>query len=207
MVSINQLDQPTGRRYQGCEVDQALDVALDPFWIKPADFLVCLPEFGRLVNVNLASLLSICLSELLLNSQCVDTCPEDSALRRQVSCAIEAKVRSKKDLVRVEKVAMRVVTKIDGSSAPVNFERVGLVRQAIERWREIIEELEVFVLARNSDNLARLGSGSWGLWLRLSDRILDDSSWSGLGGRSLATTSRRSEDRVSSDSGSQCLIL
>jgi len=116
-----------------------LDVLLDPFGVKPSDLLVCLPELGCLVDVDLAGLLSIRLSELLLDSQCVNSSLEDSALRGQVGGAIEAKVRSEEDLVWVKEMSVRVVAEINGSASPVNLEGVGLVRQAVERWREIVE--------------------------------------------------------------------
>ena len=155
--------------------------------------------------------MSIRLSELLFDSQRFNSCLEDSTLRGKVSGTIESQVCGEEELVWMEKISVRVVAEIDGSASPVDFERIGSARQA-RGWRRVIgEEVEILVLARDSD-LPRLGGGSWDLWLRLSLGFDDttttrQSDDPGAVGRFHESDGCGSERWVLSDSSPQRLIL
>lgn len=57
-----------------------LKIFLDPLLIQPADLVECLPQLACLVDVNLAGLLGVGLSELLANSISFNSLDEDSSL-------------------------------------------------------------------------------------------------------------------------------
>lgn len=67
--------QPTS-----CPECCCLEVFLDPLLVQPADLVECLPQLAGLVDVDLAGLLGIGLSELLANSESFDSLDEDSSL-------------------------------------------------------------------------------------------------------------------------------
>lgn len=104
------------------------EIFLDPIWIEPADFLECLPKLRGLIDINLASLLSICLSELFANSKSVDPLDKDSSLRCEVGSTVETEVRSKEELIWMKEIGVYIIFEIDRSASPVDFERVWLVR-------------------------------------------------------------------------------
>lgn len=85
-----------------------LDVLDDVLLVEPTDFVECRPKFAGLVDIDLACLLSIGLSEFLFDFESLDSLDEDSAFRGQVGSTVETKVGGKVNLVWVKKVGVRV---------------------------------------------------------------------------------------------------
>ena len=110
-----------------CVEGAPLDELLNPFWSQPSNLVKCLPEFASFVDVDLASLLRIRLSELLAYLICFDPLNEDSAFRGDVRCTVQAKVGCKREFIGVEQVGITVEFEIDGSAFPIDLERVWLV--------------------------------------------------------------------------------
>lgn len=106
------------------------DKLLDVLGVEPANLVEGLPKLACLVDVNLAGLLSIRLSEFLVNSKRLNSLDEDSAFRSQVGGAVEAEIGCQVDLVGVKKMSMRVGLEIDRRTFPVNLEAMLLVWQA-----------------------------------------------------------------------------
>lgn len=176
---------------------------------EPVNLIKCLPQLAGFVDINLASLLCVGLSELLVDPKSVKTLNEDSTLGGEIGCTIKAKVGGEGDLVWVEKVGVRIVTKINGSTLPVDLERVGFVREARDRWAVIRQGGEVLILSRHSLRLSRrlahtgtdLGLSRWLLHTRSGPRY---GSWN----RSAIDVSRsRCNGGVSSGARSHRVIL
>lgn len=190
----------------GSEILQELS---DPMFLEPVNLVECLPQFAGFVDINLACLLGVCLSELFVDAERVETLHEDSTFRREIGCTVKAKIGGKRDLIRVEQVCVRIVPKIDGSPLPVDLERVWFVGEAGDRWAVIRQGREVLVLACNSLRLSRrLAHDGTDLWL--SRRLLNPSSWSRYRSwkRSAIDVPRSGCDsRVSSGTHSQGVVL
>lgn len=108
----------------GSEVSQKLP---DPVVFEPVNLVEGLPQFAGFVDINLACLLCVCLSEFFVDAKSIETFHEDSTFGREIGRTIKAKIGGKSDLVRVEKVCMRIITKINWSTLPVDLERVWFV--------------------------------------------------------------------------------
>ena len=93
--------QPTEETIS-CGGVNPLQVFPDPFGIKPSNFVECRPKLAGLIDINLASLLSIGLPELFVDSQRINSLDEDSPLRCEIGSAIETKISGKQDLIGVE---------------------------------------------------------------------------------------------------------
>src|ERR1700710_3045074 len=99
---------PPRRRYLNFR-DNPSHIFLNPIRIEPSNLLECLPELASFVDINLASLLGVCLPKLFADSQCFNSLDEDSALRCEVGSAVETEVRGEENLIRVKKVGIGVV--------------------------------------------------------------------------------------------------
>ena len=85
-----------------------LDVLDDVLLVEPTDFVECRPKFASLVDIDLACLLSIGLSELLFDFESLNSLDEDSAFRSQVGSTVEAKVGGEVNFIWMKKVGVRV---------------------------------------------------------------------------------------------------
>ena len=56
------------------------EVLHDPLGIQPSNLIKCLPELAGFIDINLASLLGICLSKFLANLVSFDSLDEDPTL-------------------------------------------------------------------------------------------------------------------------------
>lgn len=144
-----------------CQMAQLLCVAAaashelaDPVHVEPADLLKRGPQFGRLVDVNLAGLLGVGLAELLALNSAGSAADEDAPLAGEVRSAVQSEVGRQAELVRVQEVGVRVLAEIDRRALPVDLEAVGLVRERVERRAEILERVEVTILAVRRDHAA-----------------------------------------------------
>lgn len=77
------------------EQNRGLDKLSEEVRLEPANLLVGLPEFASLIDVDLARLLGVCLTELLADSESVDAGHEDPSLTAEVGGACETKRRGK----------------------------------------------------------------------------------------------------------------
>lgn len=127
-----------------------LDVLEDVLLVEPTNFVKCRPKFASLVDIDLACLLSVGLSKLLLDVVSLDSLDEDSAFRSQVGGAVEAEIGGKVNFVWVEEVGVRVGSKVDRSTFPVDLERIGFARKSGERWAVVRQGAEVLVFPSNS---------------------------------------------------------
>jgi hypothetical protein len=93
----------------------------DPFSLKPANLLESLPKLGRLVNVNLASLLCVCLTELLASSQALEASLENSALACKVGGAVKSEVASQPDFIRVQQVNVDIAAQVNWLALPIHL--------------------------------------------------------------------------------------
>lgn len=84
--------------------------------IKPSNLVVSLPELTGLVNVDLASLLSVSPAELLADLEGVDASLENATLAAEVRCTAKAERGSKLELSLVQEMAVCIVGK--GSLLP-----------------------------------------------------------------------------------------
>jgi len=106
------------------------DKLRNPFRVQPSNLVKCLPQLAGLVDINLASLLSIRLSEFLANLESLDSLDEDPTLGGEICCTVEAEVGCEINLVWMEEVSVWIVLEINWSAFPVDLERVGFVWKA-----------------------------------------------------------------------------
>jgi hypothetical protein len=147
-----------GMRVSRGEADQSTQPSLktgDPVLVEPADLVKCRPEFGGLVDVDLARLLGIRLAELLVHSQALQSPHEHASLACQIGGAVEAEVRGKRDLVRVQQVAVGVAAQIDGCALPVHLEAVWPVRQRVPGRAQVGQGFKVLILSVRGHHAAR----------------------------------------------------
>lgn len=96
--------------------------------IEPTHFVIGRPQFTGLVDINLAGLLSVGLSELLVDSQSVQASLEDTSFAAEIGCAAKTKGGCKVEFGFVEQVTVGIVGEIEQIVArPVGFERLGIV--------------------------------------------------------------------------------
>lgn len=89
--------------------DCLTQVRIDELLIKPTNLLVCLPELGSLVDINLASLLRVGLSEFHALPGALYLLLEDSPLGGEIRSARKAENGSQLNLGGVKEVAVRIV--------------------------------------------------------------------------------------------------
>jgi hypothetical protein len=89
-----------------------------------------LPEFASLVDINLASLLCICLPELFANLVSLNSLDEDPTLGGEICGTVETEISCEGDLIWMEEMIVWIVSEVNRSTLPVDFERVGFVRKA-----------------------------------------------------------------------------
>lgn len=139
-----------------------LQEASNPVGVEPANLVKGRPELRGLVDVNLASLLSVGLAELLASPEALETALEHATLAGEIGGAVQAEVAGEDDLVRVKQVVVRVVGQVDGLTLPVNLEAVGPAGEGAERRAVVGEGVEVLVLAVGGhDPAGWLGRGAW----------------------------------------------
>ncbi len=167
------------------------------------DFVECLPELACLVDINLASLLSISLSKFFANLVCFKSLEEDATFRREVSCTVETEIGSEHEFVWMEKVSELVVPEIDRRAFPVDLERIGLVWKSVQRRANVSERHEVLVFT--SDFLDIVWSLSsavnllwWSWYLDLDDASIPDTWFARILPDGSYTRSSRSNGLVSS---------
>lgn len=91
--------------------------------VEPADLVEGRPELASLIDIDLASLLSIRLSKLLTDPKSIETGFEDPPLATKVCSAAQAKCAREVDLCLVEHISIWVVRKVeDVAAGPVCFE-------------------------------------------------------------------------------------
>ena len=126
------------------------EILLEVRLVEPSNFVVGGPQLAGLIDIDLASLLSICLSEFLANLQSVETSVEDASLAAHVSCTIQAERASKVDLCLMKHVAVRIIGEIEDVIAlPVRLESLCIALRKCRCWRCVIWErvvINVFTL-------------------------------------------------------------
>ena len=80
---------------------------------EPANLVVGGPQLASLIDIDLASLLSIGLSELLANPKSVQASLEDASLAAEISGTAQAECAGKIDLGFVEHVSIGVIGQIE----------------------------------------------------------------------------------------------
>ena len=85
----------------------------NPFGIQPTNLLEDCPEFASFVNINLAGLLGVSLSEFFVDFQTLDSFDEDSAFGSEVGCAVESEITSEEKFIGVEKMGLRIGSEIN----------------------------------------------------------------------------------------------
>jgi hypothetical protein len=121
-----------------------------------------LPEFAGFIDINLASLLGICLPKLLANPISFDSLDEDPTLGSEICGTVETEIGCEGNLIRMEEMKVWIVSKVNWSTFPINLERVGLVGEAPE-WRAVIwKRAEVLVFSSDSLSSVRSGTTSAG---------------------------------------------
>lgn len=104
----------------GCRNRQVLHPPL----VKPAGSFIRSVQFGRLVDVNLAGLLGMGLTELLALVVVVQTGLEDATLAGEIGCTIQPQAGSQLKFIRVKEMLVRVLAKVQGSALPVDSHEV-----------------------------------------------------------------------------------
>lgn len=126
----------------GCsnEIDEML-------LLQPSHLLKRRPELTRFIDINLTSLLTICLAKLLANPKTLNASDENPSLARQVSSAIETEIRSEGNLVIVQEVAEWVAAEINWRALPLDFERIGSIGKRGDWRAEVGQRVEVAIFA------------------------------------------------------------
>lgn len=75
-----------------CAMRNPKPLSLHPLLLQPSDLFKHSPQLARLIHINLASLLSIRLSELLANLQALLPLDEYASLAREICSTIETEV-------------------------------------------------------------------------------------------------------------------
>jgi len=121
-------------RVRGC-FSPCLDVAAEEVWLKPADLLIRLPQFAGLVDIDLASLLRICLSEFFANPKSLDASLENASLAAKIRGTCQAERRSEVEFSLVEQVSVGVIREVENLALPVSLENFAVaLGESIEGW-------------------------------------------------------------------------
>lgn len=137
--------------------------------LEPASIVEDSPESGSLVDIDLAGLLGVSLAELLAVLEALETSHKHASLAGEVRGTVQAKTAGEVELGRVQQLAVGVVAEVNGLALPVWLELgSSTIRERGKRRAEVLEHLEVLVLAARGDNAAR--------WLRRSTRTASASS-------------------------------
>lgn len=126
-----------------------------PPLLQPPHLLKRHPKLTRLVYINLARLLRICLPELFLalssspgSERTLQSGKEDATLGCQIRSAVETEVAGEENLVWVEKVTVWIRSEVKRRAFPFNLQRVWTVWKRGEWWATVNECAEIFVLSR-----------------------------------------------------------
>jgi hypothetical protein len=120
----------TSRRIDDATHIASSDILHNPFGVQPSNLIKCLPKFASLIDINLASLLCICLPKLFANLVSLNSLDEDPTLGGEICGTVKTEIGCEGDLIWMEEMIMWIVSEVDRSTLPVDFERVGFVRKA-----------------------------------------------------------------------------
>jgi len=104
-----------------------LDELSKPLCLQPSYFLKGAPKLTSLIDINLASLLTIRLPKLLSSLQALYSSNEDSPLARQICCTVESEVGGQSDLIGMEEMYARVFAEINRGTFPFDFQGIGSI--------------------------------------------------------------------------------
>lgn len=162
--------------------------------LEPASIVEDSPESGGLVDVDLAGLLGISLAELLAVLEALETAHKHASLAGEVRGTVQTKAAGKVELGRVQQLAVGVVAEVDGLALPLRLELGrSTVRERSKRRAEVLEHLEVLVLAAGGNDAAR--------WLRRGTRTAAASRRSSNSKGRNQSAGGRSCSRVGSTAG------
>lgn len=131
--------------------------------LEPAGIVEDNPESRGLVDVDLTGLLSVSLAELLVVLEALETSHEHASLAGEVRGTVQTETAGEVELGRVQQLPVGVVAEVNWLALPVWLQlRGSAVRERTERRAEVLEDLEVLVLAARSNNAARrLWRSTW----------------------------------------------
>ena len=114
--------------------------------VEPADPLVGRPQLRRLVDIDLARLLSVRFAELLANLVALNAPNEDAPLAGEIGRTIQAKGCSKAELLRVKKGPVGVFAQVERVALPVDLETARNVGKRHDAGRVVGKSVEILVL-------------------------------------------------------------
>lgn len=149
------------------------------FFLEPSNPLEGCPEFASLVDVDLASLLTIGLSELLASLQAFDASEEDATLTSEICGAIESKNGGESDFVGMEQADIRIVAKINWSTFPLDLERIGSIWKSVDVGATVFKKAVELVFSGRGSQVLSLWlwccavhiSHLWWSWLSMRDSL------------------------------------
>lgn len=103
-------------------IHAGLDKLSEVFRLQPPHLLKSTPELASFVDIDLTSLLTVCLPKLLSPFQTLNSSNEDPSLARQVCCTVESEIGGQSNLVRMEKMYARIFTEVDWSTFPFDLQ-------------------------------------------------------------------------------------
>ena len=146
---------------EGSTPAESLQEVLEVDRVEPAHFIVGGPQLAGLVDVNLASLLSVRLAKLLVDPQSVQPRFEDPSFAAKIGGTAQAQGRCEIQLGFVEFSAVGVVGKIQQIAAgPVRLQRLGVAKgQSRGGWRIIRQSVVVHIFRTLGSRSPRLRCG------------------------------------------------
>lgn len=105
---------------------RSIQMFMEKFRLEPSHTFVGSPKLACFVDIDLASLLSICLAELFANTKGSKPSFKDAAFAAEICRTRKSKGGSKVELGGTEKKSVRVIAQVQHLPFPIGFQRFGI---------------------------------------------------------------------------------